>query len=348
MSSNRRIRSARLCGSRDEAQVIDRHGSGTDFRSAIHLSAQQIDRTEHIVRAWEGGPLSHLARLAIPEPDARNGFRFLADGHHFDDLLSIRAYCDSLTGISGADREQDPVVADLVTAGEILFRSERASHTVTPGRICVRDTRASWEFVCAPATRVRVVRVPRDLVFPRTASPGTMNEAYVADVRTPEVRFLLNFLEAVEKSSEDLARSAAAQALALNACTAIFSGMLCARPETAVHDFPDATMAAARNFVQKNLDSGDLSPAMVAQAVGVSLRTLQRSFADSNDTVMAFVRRQRLQRAHADLLRLGSAARISEIAARWQFSDASHFIRHFKSSYGSTPAAYLRNLRGTS
>ncbi|MFF4211481.1 hypothetical protein ACFYZE_19410 [Streptomyces sp. NPDC001796] len=36
------------------------------------------------------------------------------------------------------------------------------------------------------------------------------------------------------------------------------------------------------------------------------------------------------------------AAKVSEIAARRHFSDASHFIRNFKSTYGATPAAYLR------
>ncbi|MEV8045583.1 helix-turn-helix domain-containing protein [Streptomyces griseoluteus] len=51
--------------------------------------------------------------------------------------------------------------------------------------------------------------------------------------------------------------------------------------------------------------------------------------------------------AHADLRRLGSTARIPEIAARWQFADASHFIRHFKALYGNTPASYLRNLSAT-
>jgi AraC-like DNA-binding protein len=58
---------------------------------------------------------------------------------------------------------------------------------------------------------------------------------------------------------------------------------------------------------------------------------------------MAFARRRRLQKAHGELMKLGSTASISEIAARWHFADSSHFIRHFKSFYGTTPAAYLRN-----
>ncbi|MGW1542003.1 helix-turn-helix domain-containing protein [Streptomyces sp. NPDC002309] len=36
-------------------------------------------------------------------------------------------------------------------------------------------------------------------------------------------------------------------------------------------------------------------------------------------------------------------ARVTEIAARWQFADASHFIRQFKACYGATPVAYVRS-----
>jgi len=31
---------------------------------------------------------------------------------------------------------------------------------------------------------------------------------------------------------------------------------------------------------------------------------------------------------------------LSELAARWQFADTSHFIRAFKRQYGQTPAKY--------
>ena len=35
---------------------------------------------------------------------------------------------------------------------------------------------------------------------------------------------------------------------------------------------------------------------------------------------------------------------ISEIAAHWQFSDSSHFIRVFKTAYGRTPAEYTHSI----
>ncbi|MFD5573488.1 helix-turn-helix domain-containing protein [Streptomyces cadmiisoli] len=319
----------------------------SDFKSCMNLTPQQALDASHVFQEWEGGPFSHLTDLSIPDQSAHRGFKFSANGLLFDKLLSAKVYCDSLTGVSGSNQEQDPIVADLVTSGRIVFTAKGVSHDVTPGRICIRDTRASWDFSCSPGTRLRVISVPRHLVFSQAYSPGALNQAIISDVKTPEVRFLLNFLEAIEKSRDDLDRSHAAQDIAVDACASVFSGMLSDRSIAGLQDHPNAILAAARNFIEKNLDRHDLSPALVARTAGVSVRTLHRFFSDSNDSVMAFTRRRRLQKAHAEMMSQGSAARISEIAARWHFADSSHFIRHFKSFYGATPAAYLRNHSGS-
>ncbi|MCW8103634.1 helix-turn-helix domain-containing protein [Streptomyces tauricus] len=103
----------------------------------------------------------------------------------------------------------------------------------------------------------------------------------------------------------------------------------------------------AKALIERRVEDPDISPIFIAQTLDVSLRTLHRSFSTSGHSVMSFVRRCRLQRAHEDLIDSGEADKVSEIAARWFFSDASHFIRNFKSIYGETPAAYLRDLEGS-
>lgn len=107
--------------------------------------------------------------------------------------------------------------------------------------------------------------------------------------------------------------------------------------------YPNVVLAAARAFIEEHLDDPDLTPPTVAGALHVSVRTLHRTFSDADDSVMAYVRRQRLRRARAHLLQ--PRARVAEVAARWQFSDTSHFIRQFKTIYGVTPAAFVREER---
>ncbi|MFJ3671077.1 helix-turn-helix transcriptional regulator [Streptomyces sp. NPDC090106] len=104
----------------------------------------------------------------------------------------------------------------------------------------------------------------------------------------------------------------------------------------------------AISVIEARLLDPDLTPSLIARTLGVSLRTLHRSFSASGYSVMSFVRRRRLQKAHDDLLNSGDVGLVSEIAARWFFSDASHFIRKFKSLYGVTPAVYLRNSEALS
>ncbi|MEU4669094.1 helix-turn-helix domain-containing protein [Amycolatopsis sp. NPDC023774] len=53
-----------------------------------------------------------------------------------------------------------------------------------------------------------------------------------------------------------------------------------------------------------------------------------------------------MQRARADLA--AGRATVSEVAARWQFSDISHLIRAVKSRYGQTPTQFVRWLSGSS
>ncbi|MFD8389195.1 hypothetical protein ACFV2N_08300 [Streptomyces sp. NPDC059680] len=176
-------------------------GHATNFASSVNLTARQIHESVHPFAEWEGGPFAHLNGLEIPQPDSVRGFNFSANGHLFDDLLSAEVYCDSLTGISGRGEGQDPIVADLVTAGSLRFTG-RAGESI-----------------------------PRPLLVSRIGSARAFNHAYVADVMTPEVRFLTNFLEVVERSSADLDRSPSVRNLALSACTTLFSEILSQHPE---------------------------------------------------------------------------------------------------------------------
>ncbi|MGW4976048.1 helix-turn-helix domain-containing protein [Streptomyces mirabilis] len=73
----------------------------------------------------------------------------------------------------------------------------------------------------------------------------------------------------------------------------------------------------------------------------VSVRTLSRAFASTAEPVGAHIRRRRLEEARQEWT-AGHA--VSEVAARRQFADSSHFVRAFRQRYGQTPAQYFRSL----
>ncbi|MEV5957101.1 helix-turn-helix domain-containing protein [Streptomyces sp. NPDC051987] len=90
---------------------------------------------------------------------------------------------------------------------------------------------------------------------------------------------------------------------------------------------------AARDIAGSRLTDPDLSPATLGRELKVSVRTLHRAFAETDDSVAAYIRRGRLEQSRVELTAPGTRPRVSEAAAHWQFADSSHFVRAFRKQY---------------
>lgn len=85
---------------------------------------------------------------------------------------------------------------------------------------------------------------------------------------------------------------------------------------------------------------------MVAAAVGVTSRHLQRAFMDAGMTPRQFILDARLADAARQLEGKGPEnGRISDIAFSVGFNDASHFTRAFVQKFGCSPSAYRAGMR---
>lgn len=172
----------------DLSAIGSNRGRSTRFATEMNLTAPQFRKADPVLRGWRSGPLSHLTRLTALRT-APHGFRLSADGHHYNGLLSIRFYSDSLAGVSGRGVDQDPIVVDLVNSGGLEFRKGGESYAVMPGQICIRDTKSPWDFSCAPATRVRMVAITRHALIPRIDSPEKLNRPYIGEAASPRLLF---------------------------------------------------------------------------------------------------------------------------------------------------------------
>lgn len=86
------------------------------------------------------------------------------------------------------------------------------------------------------------------------------------------------------------------------------------------------------------------SVAELARAVGTSRRQLERIFMEhTGESPAAYWRRLRLNQAKR--LLASSSASITQIAQDCGFSDASHFTRSYKDSFGELPGRYRRHRR---
>ncbi len=96
-------------------------------------------------------------------------------------------------------------------------------------------------------------------------------------------------------------------------------------------------------LMSEQLDQHGLRAEALAQEVGVSLRTLHRTFAAADATFAGTLRRLRIARAESLLAqpRLAHLS-VAEIGRRCGFADASHFVREYQRQRGITPGARRR------
>jgi len=117
-------------------------------------------------------------------------------------------------------------------------------------------------------------------------------------------------------------------------------------------NLPDdsAVRAALRRRCKAYIDAHwadpDLTPALVAGAMGVSVRYLLRCFASGDMSVMEYLRLARLKRCRIDLSDPNrDQLPIAEIAQRNGFRNTCHFNQVFKATFGTAPRDIRRNRK---
>jgi len=112
---------------------------------------------------------------------------------------------------------------------------------------------------------------------------------------------------------------------------------VCSTPRTTLFD-------RVRTYIDKRLDEPDLSPATIAADHHISVRYLHFIFNERGLTVGGWIRTRRLDQCRAALTDRRPDRSITEIALNWGFSDAAHFSRSFRASFGTTPTEYRRRV----
>jgi AraC-like DNA-binding protein len=107
-----------------------------------------------------------------------------------------------------------------------------------------------------------------------------------------------------------------------------------------------ALYARARRFMALRCSEPDLAPREMARLLGISLRLLQKVFAERGDTVMGRLWDERATRA-ARLLAAPEAAdrSITDIAFACGFNDSAHFGRVFAARKGMAPSRWRKRAR---
>ncbi|MDE1164680.1 MAG: transcriptional regulator FeaR [Pseudomonas sp.] len=99
----------------------------------------------------------------------------------------------------------------------------------------------------------------------------------------------------------------------------------------------------AKAFIEAQLINSDLTPSMIADRIGTSVRNLHRLFAHGDTTIGRYILERRLEQCAEQLKSEGAYEKVSSVAYQWGFSDVSHFSRSFKARYGLSPKAFRQH-----
>lgn len=262
-----------------------------------------------------------------------------------DDVALVDCECSPCSGTRQrrhlADTDGEFVVVLITRAGSETVRQGDAETALRPGDAVVWDsTKPAWFDVGEPLSK-------RSLLIPRAALDEVNGRAWttagvVLHSEAPATRLLSSYLDTLSETLTALGSSAVAAAR--NATLELLIGALRVDggvPSTSAAQ--PALRAAMDRYIERHLLDGAVSPNALATAHGVSMRTVNRIFNATGQTVGEVVRVRRLARARQELAESDSP--VSTIAHRWGFSDTSHFSRSFKAHYGTSPTDYRLSAR---
>jgi AraC-like DNA-binding protein len=265
------------------------------------------------------------------------------------DVTPLRV-CRTPELISQADPDMLKLV--LVRGGNsCVIEQDGRQAPVSAGEFAIYDTRRPYEVVCGASGDWPMQMMT--FMFPPSLLPLSRNRlrqlcavrfqasAGLGDLTS---QFLLQLARNVDHYSPAEAARLSTAALEVLATRLAREMDLqdWGTPEARRH----ALLTTVQAFMQQHLGDPGLSPAMIAAAHHISLRSLHQLFHDEGLTVAGWIRQRRLERCRRDLADPALAPRpVAAIAARWGFSSPGDFSRAFRAVHGLPPAEYRKSAR---
>ncbi|MFF9768877.1 helix-turn-helix domain-containing protein [Streptomyces sp. NPDC014636] len=295
-------------------------------------------------RGWETQIGDDVFQLPAFSPDTIGDFRVKGNVTkvHGAAIADLHAASATRTAdVQGGD--QDLVAMYVVRRGTWTLGGPPGygDQAVSAGRFLVRHLGRLTAFETTAHLTAKFLVLP-----PGELKPLVGNRAITGPADSAEMRLLTALTNMIHITVADLgpAGMAAAHGSLIELAKAVAKG----RFDDVEPRLAPALAQAAKDLADRRLADPELSPAMLARELNVSVRTLHRAFAAVGEQVTTYIRHRRLHEARLALTAPSGRLCISELAAHWQFADGSHFTRAFKKHYGQTPTEYARSTGAAS
>ncbi|WP_328959060.1 helix-turn-helix domain-containing protein [Kitasatospora purpeofusca] len=288
---------------------------------------------------WQTQIGDNVFQLPAFDPDTIGDFRVkgTVTKVHAAAIADLHAASATRTAdVPGGD--QDLVAMYVVRRGAWTLGGPpgHGDRTVSAGQFVLRHLGRLTAFETSADLTAKFLVLP-----PGELKPLLGNRAVTGSADSAEVRLLTALTDMIHATVADLGPAGveAAQATLVELAKAVAKG----RFDDVEPRLAPALAQAAKDLADRRLADPELSPAMLARELNVSVRTLHRAFAAVGEQVSTYIRHRRLHEAKLALAAPSGRLSISELAAHWQFADSSHFTRAFKKHFGRTPTDYARS-----
>jgi transcriptional regulator GlxA family with amidase domain len=180
-------------------------------------------------------------------------------------------------------------------------------------------------------------------------APAVESRPAKADLSTGAGRSLARLLALMRAEMDDPEGLLYQPLLAGQLWQAVLSGLLVATADRYREDRAQREPASRPRAVKRAIDAMEAEPdrpftaVSLAAIAGASVRTLQAGFRQHvGMPPMAYLRRLRLARAHADLRAAEPGEEtVASVAHRWGFAHLGRFAAAYRAEYGRPPADTL-------
>ena len=293
-------------------------------------AAQQFD----LYKATLGDKWDSIRAIHNPA----NGFRFV-----FENLdlpgLDVRAYeraASELERTAAQARKDgnDRIVVSVMIDGHTLTESDDVELQLGPGTLLINDLTRPRRARTSSA-HAAAIDAPRETIAAMVGDPAALHNqvrhTVVAKLFCDHLVSLCRHMDAAASTPTSQIAEMTEHMLAAALAPTRDNMAIAAKP------IGDLLRRRVMRYIDRRLLDPDLTPDSVALALGVSRRTLYRTF-EADGGVARQIQARRLDHAHEILLDSSALHRIKTIAYSHNFGSESHFARSFKRRFGYNPS----------